>query len=313
MNSINGAIYSGPGEDPLAYNDLNKVRKEYQIAQARLASAATEKERNFVKARLSFLEGKLATAQASRNSRAELYKKFIGGAGVPLPTRQDSIAVKNDSRRMEQQYRDLGYTESTKNFPAPGLERTYDEIKNRGGVTQIIRNGKRSAAVLDPEQYGWKEGVYARQYDAANGVVNLDVKPLAIHPRIAPTKYKQFMGASGEYTNDGVLIPSYADMPIKGLEKYDSPELRYKAISEKDSVTPQATTARPTPAVTRPAPQQTATKAPRILYSPKTPVRTRLDVPAEYRSVQDNTRVGVDFNTKANTTNRTRFIPSLLK
>jgi hypothetical protein len=313
MNPLNGALYSGPGEDPLAYNDLNKLRKEQLIAQTRLASSTSDKERNYIKARLSFIEGKLATVQASRNNRSALYKKFLGGEGVGVPTRQDSIAVKNDSRRMEQQYRDLGYAESTKNFPAPGLERTYDEIANRKGITQVIRDGQRRAEILDPEQYGWREGGYARQYDAANGVVNLDVKPLAIHPKIAPTKYKQFMGQAGQYKNDGVLIPSYADMPIKGLERYDRPEMRGQSISPRDAVTRTAAPiAKVTPVVNR-AQAPVAATAPRLLYTPKPKPTTRLDVPQEYRTTQDNTRVGVDFNTKANTTNRTRYIPTLLK
>lgn len=143
-----------------------------------------------------------------------------------VATRQDSIAVKEDSKRILKEYLDRGYKPTNIKFPNETLDETLLRAKSKTGTTEVIRNNIRK-----PEKYNSNEfrtdvnDNQYRQRESANGVLNMDITPALYDKRIKPVRTINLMGQEGGTFNDGVSIPSYAELEI-------SPESRGMKIEK---------------------------------------------------------------------------------
>ena len=132
-----------------------------------------------------------------------------------VATRQDSIAVKEDSKRILKEYLDRGYKPTNIKFPNETLDETLLRAKSKTGTTEVIRNNIRK-----PEKYNSNEfrtdvnDNQYRQRESANGVLNMDITPALYDKRIKPVRTINLMGTESGTYNDGVSIPSYDTMEI---------------------------------------------------------------------------------------------------
>ena len=143
-----------------------------------------------------------------------------------VATRQDSIAVKEDSKRILKEYLDRGYKPTNIKFPNETLDETLLRAKSKTGTTEVIRNNIRK-----PEKYNSNEfrtdvnDNQYRQRESANGVLNMDITPSLYDKRIKPVSTINLMGTEAGTYNDGVSIPSYTELEI-------SPESRGMKIEK---------------------------------------------------------------------------------
>lgn len=146
-------------------------------------------------------------------------------------TRQDSINVKEDSKRLLKEYMDKGYEPTNVKFPNETLDETLSRAKSRTGKTELIRNNVRNTEKYDANEFrtNINENQF-RQRESANGVLNMDVTPALYDKRIKPVNTINLMGKKSGTFNDGVSIPSYADLKI-------SPEKVEKTIAPKRQAT----------------------------------------------------------------------------
>lgn len=130
-------------------------------------------------------------------------------------TRQDSINVKEDSKRLLKEYLDKGYEPTNKPFPNETLDETLNRTRNKTGKTEIIRNNVRNTEKYDTNEFRTdvNENQF-RQRESANGVLNMDITPALYDKRIKPVGTINLMGKRSGTYNDGVSIPSYADLEI---------------------------------------------------------------------------------------------------
>jgi len=219
-------------------------------------------------------------------------KKFsdqyaLGGEIDPInppATRQDSIALKEDSLRMLTEYQKRGYKPTNVNFPNTDLNQSFLDIQKRQtipgrkGTTEVIRNGVRKAEKFNPLDYrqNINENQF-RQREAANGVLNMDIVPALYDKRVQPTSYLKLMGEGAGVQNDGVNVPYYGDMKISP----ENPVVKQPVIN---SFTP------------KPVVKQN-TSVPQPTYTPKPVVRTNKYREQPQQMMRDNTRVGTSFTT----------------
>jgi hypothetical protein len=130
-------------------------------------------------------------------------------------TRQDSINVKKDSKRLLEEYLAKGYEPSNAKFPNETLDQSLNRIKNKTGKTEIIKNNIRNSEKYNSNDFrvDINENQF-RQRESANGVLNLDIEPALYDKRISPVRTINLMGTKGGTYNDGVSIPSYDTMEI---------------------------------------------------------------------------------------------------
>ena len=67
-------------------------------------------------------------------------------------TKQDSIAVKEDSKRILNEYLAKGYKPTNVKFPNETLDETLLRAQNKTGTTEVIRNNVRK-----PEKYNYSQ------------------------------------------------------------------------------------------------------------------------------------------------------------
>lgn len=148
-----------------------------------------------------------------------------------IPTRQDSIDVKEDSKRLLKEYTDRGYEPTDVKFPDETLDESLKRIKGRRDKTELIRDNKRRTETYDANEF--RQPVNLNQYrqrESANGVLNMDIKPALYDMRIKPVGRVNLMGTKGGTRNDGVSIPSYADLVIsKDPNETVAPKIEKKA------------------------------------------------------------------------------------
>jgi hypothetical protein len=204
----------------------------------------------------------------------------------PVPaTRQDSIALRDDSIRMLKQYKSKGYIETDKPFPTESLSAANKSMLTRKGTTRTIRKGLRSAEMYNPTDYRQDINEYQyRQRETANGVLNLDVEPALYDSRVQPIGVKNLMGQKGSYKNDGVSIPYYGDLQISP-EPINTPAVSPIVAPNKSIV--KDTLNKPMQAV--PLKVQPPVKQIDSTFNYKRN-------PIEGSVVRDNTRVGTSFN-----------------
>ena len=154
-----------------------------------------------------------------------------------VATRQDSIAVKEDSKRILKEYLDRGYKPTNIKFPNETLDETLLRAKSKTGTTEVIRNNIRK-----PEKYNSNEfrtdvnDNQYRQRESANGVLNMDITPALYDKRIKPVRTINLMGTESGTYNDGVSIPSYDTMEI-GTKPPKPPTTRDTIVTPKPKQT----------------------------------------------------------------------------
>ena len=150
-----------------------------------------------------------------------------------VATRQDSIAVKEDSKRILKEYLDRGYKPTNIKFPNETLDETLIRAKSKTGTTEVIRNNIRK-----PEKYNSNEfrtdvnDNQYRQRESANGVLNMDITPALYDKRIKPVRTINLMGTESGTYNDGVSIPAYDTMEI-GTKPPKPPTTRDTIVTPK--------------------------------------------------------------------------------
>ena len=154
-----------------------------------------------------------------------------------VATRQDSIAVKEDSKRILKEYLDRGYKPTNIKFPNETLDETLLRAKSKTGTTEVIRNNIRK-----PEKYNSNEfrtdvnDNQYRQRESANGVLNMDITPALYDKRIKPVRTINLMGTESGTYNDGVSIPAYDTMEI-GTKPPKPPTTRDTIVTPKPKQT----------------------------------------------------------------------------
>ena len=152
-------------------------------------------------------------------------------------TKQDSIAVKEDSKRILNEYLAKGYKPTNVKFPNETLDETLLRAQNKTGTTEVIRNN-----VREPEKYNssdFRTDINENQYrqrESANGVINMDITPALYDKRIKPVRTINLMGQEGGTFNDGVSIPAYDTMEI-GTKPPKPPTTRDTIVTPKPKQT----------------------------------------------------------------------------
>lgn len=195
-------------------------------------------------------------------------------------TRQDSIALKEDSLRLLKDYQARGYAKTNVKFPENDLDKSLSDIQSRKGTTEVIRNGVRKAEKYNPSEYRTEinENQY-RQRESANGVLNMDVTPALYDKRVKPTSFLKLMGKEAGTWNDGVSVPYYGDMEISPAKPEAKPAQNYAPVNKSLARTPQPQ--KVANAIQQPAVQSRRTSP--YMERPQTFSR-------------DNTRVGSSFS-----------------
>lgn len=158
-------------------------------------------------------------------------------AKKPLATRQDSINLKNDSKRILEEYLSRGYIPTNKPFPSETLDESLEKIRNRTKTTELIKNSIRTTEKYNADDFRTPVSEYQyRQRESANGVLNMDITPALYDTRVTPTGRVNLMGQEGGTYNDGVSIPSYADIVISDPSM---PKVTTPIIKKSDSVVPK--------------------------------------------------------------------------
>lgn len=195
-------------------------------------------------------------------------------------TRQDSIVLKEDSLRLLKDYQDKGYIPTDKKFPDRDNEKSLKEIKERTSDTQVIRKGIRNPEKVKVEDY--RTDIDKNKYtqrEAANGVLNMDIKPALYDKRIKPTSSIKLMGQDGGTYNDGVNIPYYGDMEIS-KEKKDKPE----SVSTQKTETKKKESLEVKTPEPKPTPKKVLVKKP-----------TNKEYTETSQTLKDSIRVGTSF------------------